>query len=152
MPWVPDDVLEDIKQKVSLPDLLRGAGVKLQRVGRDSRGRCPFEPGSTNASKFVVKPTSYFCYGCDAKGDVITWLREHEGLTFREAVERAAALAGVSLAAYQQPDRTARPVDPARAALDGLLATLAQWATEEAQALSAEAQQFADLPVQTFVA
>jgi DNA primase len=69
----------------------------LKRVGRRWVGLCPFH--SENSPSFSVNGEEglYYCFGCGAKGDVITFVREKEGLDFVGSVELLAKKAGVQL-------------------------------------------------------
>lgn len=53
---------------------------KLRRGSGRYAGPCPKCGGSARSDKFVIQDDGGFkCYGCDFKGDIITWLREMEG-------------------------------------------------------------------------
>ena len=69
----------------------------LKRVGRSYTGLCPFH--AEKSPSFSVSPERgrYYCFGCQAKGDVITFLREVEGLDFVGAVEKLAGRLGMAL-------------------------------------------------------
>lgn len=69
----------------------------LKRVGSRYRGLCPFHQEKTPS--FYVNPELgvYKCFGCNASGDAITFVREIEHLDFVDAVERLAARAGITL-------------------------------------------------------
>ncbi len=71
--------------------------VALKRVGRSYSGLCPFH--GEKSPSFSVSPEKgiYHCFGCQAKGDVITFLREVEHLDFSSAVEKLAAKANITL-------------------------------------------------------
>jgi DNA primase len=71
--------------------------VQLKRVGRRETGLCPFHP--EKSPSFSVNPEEglYYCFGCGAKGDAITFVREIEGLDFVQAVEWLAKRANVTL-------------------------------------------------------
>ena len=71
--------------------------VQLKRVGRRFSGLCPFH--SEKSGSFSVNPEEhvYYCFGCGAKGDVITFVREIEHLDFVGAVEFLAGKAGIIL-------------------------------------------------------
>jgi DNA primase len=89
MARIPDDELARIKREVSLLELVRGAGVALQRHGADWIGLCPFHR-DTNPS-LVITPAKnlWHCLGaCQAGGSVIDWVMRREGLSFRHAVEQ----------------------------------------------------------------
>jgi DNA primase len=69
----------------------------LRRVGRQWSGLCPFH--SEKTPSFSVNPNDnvFYCFGCQAKGDVIAFVMEKEALDFPGAVERLAAKAGITL-------------------------------------------------------
>ncbi len=71
--------------------------VALKRVGRNYSGLCPFH--GEKSPSFSVSPEkgTYYCFGCQAKGDVITFLREIEHLDFSAAIEKLAAKANIAL-------------------------------------------------------
>lgn len=67
-------------------ELIEADGVKLKKHGATYRGRCPFHNGKTETSLLVDADAGKFhCFGCDAHGDEIQWLREKRGLSFKEA-------------------------------------------------------------------
>ncbi len=72
--------------------------VALRRVGTRYIGLCPFHSESTPS--FSVNPGLgvYYCFGCHASGDAISFVRQMEHLEFQEAVELLAQRAGVSIA------------------------------------------------------
>ena len=69
----------------------------LRRVGRQWDGCRPFH--SEKTPSFSVNPNDnvFYCFGCQAKGDVIAFVMEKEALDFPGAVERLATKAGISL-------------------------------------------------------
>jgi DNA primase len=69
----------------------------LRRVGTRYVGLCPFHTEKSPSFSVNGELGMYYCFGCGAKGDAITFLRETEQLDFVEAVERLAARAGISL-------------------------------------------------------
>jgi DNA primase len=93
---IPD---EDVAQVRAATDLvaLVGERVALRRQGRRFVGLCPFHQEKTPS--FSVNPEAgvYYCFGCHASGDAISFLRHTEHLEFAEAVERLAERAGLPL-------------------------------------------------------
>ena len=71
--------------------------VALKRVGRRWTGLCPFHAENTPSFSVNAEEGLYYCFGCQAKGDVITFAREIEHLDFVEAVEKLANRAGIQL-------------------------------------------------------
>lgn len=71
--------------------------VQLKRVGRRWQGLCPFHAEKSGSFSVNAEEKLYYCFGCGAKGDVITFVREIEHLDFVGAVEKLAAKSGVQL-------------------------------------------------------
>lgn len=71
--------------------------VQLKRVGRRWAGLCPFHSEKSPSFSVNAEQGLYYCFGCGAKGDVITFVREIDHLDFASAVERLAVGAGVTL-------------------------------------------------------
>ena len=93
-----EGLLEEILRRTDLVQLV-GKRVKLERKGRVFWGPCPFHKEKSPSFKVENERRTYHCFGCGAGGDAFKWLRETEGLTFPESVERLANLAGVALPA-----------------------------------------------------
>ncbi len=89
-----DDIIEEIKRRVDIVAVV-SRYVTLTRAGRRMRSRCPFHE-ETDPS-FYVDPERgfYHCFGCGAGGDVFQFLMEIEGLSFPEAGQRLADMAGL---------------------------------------------------------
>ena len=90
---------EDVARVRDATDLVALASehLALKRVGKRFVGLCPFH--AEKSPSFSVNPelNLYYCYGCQASGDAITFVREVEHLDFVDAVERLAARAGITL-------------------------------------------------------
>jgi DNA primase len=76
---------------------LAGEHLALRKTGRRWVGLCPFHPEKSPSFSLNAEEGLYYCFGCQAKGDVITFVREIEHLDFVEAVEKLAARAGITL-------------------------------------------------------
>jgi DNA primase len=88
--------IESVKQAIDMIDLVSGR-TPLRKAGVEWRGRCPFHDERTPS--FWVDPLKkvYFCFGCQASGDAIGFIRETESLDFTGAVEWLADRYGVEL-------------------------------------------------------
>jgi DNA primase len=75
--------------------------VSLVPAGKNLKACCPFH--SEKTPSFYVSPdrSSYYCFGCGAKGDVFTFVQEFEGLDFKGALSVLAKRAGVTLTPYK---------------------------------------------------
>jgi DNA primase len=90
--------LDELKSRLRLSDVI-GRTVKLRRQGREYAGLSPF--GKEKSPSFFVNDDKgfYHDFSSGKHGDLISFLQETERLTFREAVERLAAEAGMALPA-----------------------------------------------------
>ncbi|MEX2100474.1 MAG: DNA primase, partial [Acidimicrobiia bacterium] len=90
---------EDVAKVRDSTDLVALASehLALKRVGSRFLGLCPFH--SEKTASFNINPEigRYYCFGCQANGDAISFVREVEHLDFVEAVERLANRAGITL-------------------------------------------------------
>jgi DNA primase len=101
-----------------------GEQVALKRVGNRLMGLCPFH--AEKSPSFGLNPVLgvYYCYGCQAKGDVITFVRETQHLDFAGAVEWLAARSGIQLR-YDTPGATRE--HHRRGVLADAMAAAAEW-------------------------
>ena len=95
-----DDAVALVKESLSLADLV-GRYVQLKRKGNRLAACCPFHNEKTPS--FYVDPAKGFfhCFGCGAGGDLIRFAMDIEGMTFREALEFLADIAGVDLPKFR---------------------------------------------------
>jgi DNA primase len=86
VPRIKDSSLAEVKAAADIVEVV-SARTALRKVGARYSGRCPFH--SERTPSFSVNPVDklYYCFGCGARGDVITFVRETEQLEFNEAVE-----------------------------------------------------------------
>ena len=76
---------------------LAGEHLALRRVGRRFQGLCPFHAEKTPSFSINPELGVFYCFGCGARGDAITFVRQVEHLDFVGAVERLAARSGISV-------------------------------------------------------
>lgn len=93
---ITDDLKHDVLAATDIVALV-GAVTGLKKAGSSWKGLCPFHGEKTPS--FHVHPDRgfYYCFGCGAKGDAITFVRETEKLEFAEAVAYLARRAGIPL-------------------------------------------------------
>src|SRR5204862_1454788 len=80
------DSLERLRQAVDMVELV-SAKSDLRRVGSRWVGLCPFHEERTPSFSVDAEKKVYYCFGCEAGGDAIGFVRETEALDFPEAVE-----------------------------------------------------------------
>src|SRR4051812_29584537 len=97
--------VDQIKSKIDIVSLV-GSYIKLDKAGANFKGRCPFHNEKTPS--FFVSPDrgNYYCFGCQAKGDIFTFVQEFEGLDFVGALKVLAERAGVTLEHGERGDKT----------------------------------------------
>lgn len=93
---LPESFLNELKYRCDLEQTISGY-VQLRRRGRNLTGLCPFH--SEKSPSFTVYPEnqSFFCFGCGAGGDIITFIRRAENLEYMEAVRFLAQRVGLEL-------------------------------------------------------
>jgi DNA primase len=97
MARIRQEDIEAVKERTDVVGLV-SQYLTLKKTGHDTMsGLCPFHQEKT--ASFSVSPSKgvFYCFGCGKGGDAITFLRELESLSYVEAVERLAQLAGVTL-------------------------------------------------------
>lgn len=97
--------VDQIKSKIDIVTLV-SSYMKLEKAGGNYKGRCPFHNEKTPS--FFVSPDrgSYYCFGCQAKGDIFTFVEEFEGLDFVGALKVLAERAGVKLEQFERHDKS----------------------------------------------
>lgn len=85
IPRLHQDTIEEVKQRADIYEVV-SEHIVLRKRGKDFVGLCPFHDEKTPS--FSVSPTRqmYYCFGCQAGGNVITFLKELEKRPFVEVV------------------------------------------------------------------
>ena len=91
-----DESKDRVKDAADIVEIV-SAYTDLQQRGQDFWGNCPFHDERTPSFKVNPRDKLYYCFGCEASGDVFRFVEEKEGLTFPEAVESLAERYGVEL-------------------------------------------------------
>jgi len=111
-----DNDVQALKRMRPIAEVVEAYGIPLRRVGRSLVGRCPFHPDGGRPNLTVYPATeSFYCFRCALGGDVITFVRQLEGLSFPDALAR---LQGQSPAAIR-PARRPRQAKDWRVAWPG---------------------------------
>lgn len=107
---ISEDDIERVRATVSIVDVV-GQHVQLRRTGRNWVGLCPFHGEKTPSFNVREETGRYKCFGCDASGDVFTFVQQTEHVDFIGSVEFLAAKAGIQLnytSTGQSKDRARR--------------------------------------------
>jgi DNA primase len=100
---LPPGFIEELRDRVPLSRLVGRKVTWDQRKSNPGKGDmwapCPFHQEKTASFHVDDRKGFYYCFGCQAKGDAIGFLRDSENMSFMEAVELLAREAGMSLPA-----------------------------------------------------
>ena len=96
MARIPEEVIEDIRAQINIADVVSDY-VALKKKGQNYFGLCPFHVEKTPSFSVNVEKQIFHCFGCGAGGNVFTFLRDVEKISFVEAVRLVAQKAGVPL-------------------------------------------------------
>ena len=93
---IPQDYIQEVVRRNDIEDVVQSY-VQLRRRGRTCTGLCPFHTEKTPS--FVVYPEtqSFYCFGCGAGGDVITFIKKISNLEYVEAVKLLASRVGMPM-------------------------------------------------------
>lgn len=101
---IPREIIDDIRARNDVVDVI-GMYVNLKRAGSNYNGLCPFH--SEKSPSFTVFPgtQSFYCFGCGAGGDVITFTMRSENLDYVGAVELLAKKSGITIPTSAEQER-----------------------------------------------
>lgn len=91
------DAIEQIKDKIDIVELVRQYVPNLKRAGKLYKACCPFHHEKTPSFTCSSEKGLYYCFGCQEGGNIFNFVMKMENLSFREALEKLADMAGVEL-------------------------------------------------------
>ena len=102
---IPQEIIEQVRQASDIVDTINQY-VRLKKRGRNFLALCPFHVEKTASFSVSQDKQIFHCFGCGKGGNVFTFLMEHEGMTFVEAVKHLAAKAGIRVPERKIDDKT----------------------------------------------
>ena len=93
---ISKETIEQVLMRNDIETLI-GSYVSLKRAGSNLRGLCPFHSEKTPSFTVYPADNSFYCFGCGAGGDAITFIRKRENLDYPDAVEFLAQRAGITI-------------------------------------------------------
>lgn len=93
---IPQSFIDDLLARINVLDIVESR-VKLKRTGKNYSGLCPFHKEKSPSFTVNNEKQFYYCFGCGAGGNALGFIMEHDRLSFPEAVEELAKLAGVEV-------------------------------------------------------
>lgn len=101
------DAIQAIKARISIADLARRY-VEVRPMGSRLVAPCPFHQETKPSFSINEDQGTFYCFGCQASGDIFDFYGRINGLDFRETLEQLAEEAGVQLASYKPDPQAAR--------------------------------------------
>lgn len=96
MPSLSDSFLQELKLKTDVVDVV-SSYVSLKKRGNTYVGLCPFHNEKTPSFTVYENTQSFYCFGCGAGGDSVSFMRKIENLDYIDAVKLLAQRAGVQM-------------------------------------------------------
>lgn len=93
---LPEGFLRELRDNNDMVSVAQSY-VELKRAGHTYSCRCPFHSERTPSFHVYPDTQSYYCFGCGAGGDVVTFIRQIENLDYMEAVRFLAQRAGMAM-------------------------------------------------------
>lgn len=93
---ISERFIQELQDKIDIETVI-SSHVNLKRRGKTLVGLCPFHNEKTPSFTVYPESRSFYCFGCGAGGDVISFVRRIENLDYIEAVKAVAQMAGVSM-------------------------------------------------------
>lgn len=93
---VNESFLQELKYKTDITDIV-SAYVSLKKRGATLVGLCPFHNEKTPSFTVYPETQSFYCFGCGAGGDAVTFIRKIENLDYIDAVKMLAQRAGLQM-------------------------------------------------------
>lgn len=121
MSGISESIIEEIKLRTDLADLIASYGVAVKHAGGSVKACCPFHNEKTPSFNINAAKGFYHCFGCGESGDAIKFVQKYEGLSFAEAVRKLAAQCGITIEEREDPEAGLRK------RLYSLMADLAQF-------------------------
>ena len=128
----PQSFIEEIRNRLRISEVV-GKAIPLRRAGREFHALCPFHKEKSPSFTVNDEKGFFHCFGCGAHGDVIGFTMDYEHLGYREAVERLAGLAGLSV-----PKETRAEVEKEQKAqsLQQVMETVTSWFQDQLEQTS----------------
>lgn len=93
---LPEEFLEELRYRNPLDEVI-SSYIDVRRRGKNMVGLCPFHGEKTPSFTVYTENNSFYCFGCGAGGDVITFIRKIENLDYLDAVRFLAQRAGMNM-------------------------------------------------------
>lgn len=100
---ISKETIEQVLMRNDIESLI-GSYISLKRAGSNLKGLCPFHSEKTPSFTVYPQDNSFYCFGCGAGGDAISFIRKRENLDYPDAVEFLANRAGITIVRDERSD------------------------------------------------
>lgn len=100
---ITPEIIEDIKFRNSIENVI-SSYVTLKRAGSNLNGLCPFHSEKTPSFTVFPATQSFYCFGCGAGGDAISFVMRMENLDYVSAIRTLASRSGITIPEEIRPD------------------------------------------------
>ena len=121
---IPDEFKQQLLNRIDIVDVIE-RHVQLRKAGQNYVARCPFHAEKTPSFSVSATKQFYHCFGCGAHGNAISFVMEHGGLGYIEAVKELASMVGMTVP--EARETTASPAARAGVGLADLLLAAARY-------------------------
>ncbi|MBO5723220.1 MAG: DNA primase, partial [Lentisphaeria bacterium] len=90
MPYIPEDVIDEVAVRANIVEIVQSYGVVLKQAGSRWKGCCPFHQEKTPSFMVNADSNTYHCFGCGEGGNVFKFVMKLENLDFPDAVRQLA--------------------------------------------------------------
>ena len=105
--YYPQEILEEVRLRNDIVEVIKGY-LPLKKKGSSYFGLCPFHNENTPSFSVSADKQLYYCFGCGAAGNVISFIMQMENCDFVEAVQKLADRAGITLPKADYSPETAK--------------------------------------------
>ncbi len=96
MGQIPPETIQQILDATDIVELV-GSYIQLQRAGANHKAVCPFHIEKSPSFNVNPQRQRFKCFGCQAGGDAIDFVKDYEGMSFMDAVHKLADRAGITI-------------------------------------------------------
>jgi DNA primase len=105
---IPQSFIDEVLLRTDVVDLI-DARVKLKRAGKNYSACCPFHQEKSPSFTVNREKQFYYCFGCGATGNALSFLMEHDRLDFIDGLRQLAGAAGLTLPETRDPSAPQKP-------------------------------------------
>jgi DNA primase len=108
MGLIPSTFIDELMGRTDIVEVINSR-VPLKKAGREYKACCPFHGEKTPSFTVSATKQFYHCFGCGAHGTALGFLMDYEHLSFPDAVEELASMAGLEVPREQATGQDRRP-------------------------------------------